>query len=304
MPPDIPRSSPSPSKEPPGGFSRTFARDPGRTRIGLLPERRVWIALGSTVALVAGAVVLGPLVQRGLRMSADDTRVAAASVASPSPEASKKAEPSPSPTKKTEPTEAPGKKDDDAPGKKGDDAPPAGRPARDAPPPRTQDSPKPPQQAQNGGLMGGAPSDSTGGAKPHPAQPPKVTGPTGTITGMNGICLDVQNGGRANGTPIQVHDCNGMPAQRWTMASDGTVRAYGKCMDVADNATSDGSLIQLWDCNGRASQQWVFAGAPHDLVNLPANKCLDIRAANASNGTRVQIANCSGNPAQKWSVPT
>ncbi|TSB32113.1 hypothetical protein FNJ62_03195 [Streptomyces benahoarensis] len=297
MPPDIPRSPHPPSKEPPGGFSRTFARDPGRTRIGLLPERRVWIALGSTVALVAGAVVLGPLAQRGLRMSADDTRVAAASVASPSPEASKKAEPEPSPSAtKAGPTATPGKK--------GDDAPPADRPARDVPPPRTQDTPDTPSQGQNGGVVAGHPSGSAAGAKHHPAQSPKVTGPTGTITGMNGICLDVANGNRANGTPIQVHDCNGMPAQRWTMASDGTVRAYGKCMDVADNATSDGSLIHLWDCNGRPSQQWVFSGAPHDLVNLPANKCLDIRAANASNGTRVQIANCSGNPAQKWSVPT
>ncbi|GAA3159664.1 MULTISPECIES: ricin-type beta-trefoil lectin domain protein [Streptomyces] len=293
MPPDNSRSPNPPSKEPPGGFSRTFARDPGRTRIGLLPERRVWIALGSTVALVAGAVVLGPLAQRGLRMSADDTRVAAAAVASPSPEASKKAEPSPSATKEAKATDAPGKKDDDAP--------PAGRPARDVPPPRGQDAPHPPQQPQNGGVVGDAPS--TGKAKHHPAQPPKVTGPAGPITGMNGICLDVANGGRANGTPVQVHDCNGLPAQRWTMASDGTVRAFGKCMDVADGATSDGSLIHLWDCNGRPSQQWVFAGAPHDLVNLPANKCLDIRAANASNGTRVQIANCSGNPAQKWSVP-
>ncbi|MFD9811775.1 ricin-type beta-trefoil lectin domain protein [Streptomyces sp. NPDC059080] len=295
MPPDIPRSPNPPSKEPPGGFSRTFARDPGRTRIGLLPERRVWIALGSTVALVAGAVVLGPLAQRGLQMSADDTRVAAAAVASPSPEASKTAEPSPSATKAS-PTPTPGKKDDDAP--------PAGRPARDVPPPRTQDTPDPPSQGKNGGVVAEHPSGSAGTTKHHAAQPPKVTGPTGTITGMNGICLDVANGNRANGTPIQVHDCNGMPAQRWTMASDGTVRAYGKCMDVANNATSDGSLIHLWDCNGRPSQQWVFSGAPHDLVNLPANKCLDIRAANASNGTRVQIANCSGNPAQKWSVPT
>ncbi|WP_399083697.1 ricin-type beta-trefoil lectin domain protein [Streptomyces sp. BBFR2] len=293
MPPDNSRSPDSPPKDPAGGFSRTFARDPGRPRIGLLPERRVWIALGSTVALVTGAVVLGPLAQRGLRMSADDTRVAAASVASPSPEASKKADPSPSPTKKAEPTETPGKK-------KADDAPPAGKPARDVPPPRTQDSP--PSQGVNGGAVADNPP-STGTTQHKPAKP-KVTGPTGTITGMNGICLDVANGKRANGTPIQVHDCNGMPAQRWTMASDGTVRAYGKCMDVANNATSDGSLIHLWDCNGRASQQWVFAGAPHDLVNLPANKCLDIRAANASNGTRVQIANCSGNPAQKWSVPT
>ncbi|MEU3711021.1 ricin-type beta-trefoil lectin domain protein [Streptomyces catenulae] len=294
MPPDNSRSPSSPPKEPPGGFSKTFARDPGRARIGLLPERRVWIALGSTVALVAGAVVLGPLAQRGLQMSADDTRVAAAAVTTPSPEASKKAEPSPSPTEKTEATEKPGAKHDDAP--------PAERPTHDAPPPRTQDTPKPPAPGRNGGVTADRPS--TGGAKQHPARAPKVTGPTGTINGMNGICLDVANGNRANGTPIQVHDCNGMPAQRWTMASDGTVRAYGKCMDVAENATSDGSLIHLWDCNGRPSQQWIFSGAPHDLVNLPANKCLDIRAANASNGTRVQIANCSGNPAQKWSVPT
>ncbi|MFG2223164.1 ricin-type beta-trefoil lectin domain protein [Streptomyces sp. NPDC048644] len=288
MPPDTP-NSPQPPGKSPDGFSRTFARDPGRARIGLLPERRVWVALGSAAGLVAAVALLAPLAQQGLRMSADDTRVAAADVQSPSPEpvASKSAGASPSASPEhTKASPKPEKKATQEPAEQ-----PAAPPAQ----PKHKD-PAPPPKSTHGD------SAPKGGAKGSPPHPAKISGPSGAITGMNGTCLDVAYGKSANGTQVQVHGCNGAPAQKFTMASDGTVRAVGKCMDVVNGATSDGSLIHLWDCNGSPSQQWVFSPA-NDLVNRQADKCLDIRAANTSDGTRVQIANCSGNPAQKWNGP-
>ncbi|GAB3954554.1 hypothetical protein GCM10027614_61840 [Micromonospora vulcania] len=66
-------------------------------------------------------------------------------------------------------------------------------------------------------------------------------GRTGAIVGLAGKCLDVAAASSADGTAVQLYDCNGTAAQQWTIGSDGTVRALGKCLDVRDNATTDGA---------------------------------------------------------------
>src|SRR5207248_258067 len=96
---------------------------------------------------------------------------------------------------------------------------------------------------------------------------------TGQITGIGGKCGDVSGANTANGTPIQLWDCNGTAAQQWTVGSDGTIRALGKCMDVTSGGTADGTKVQLWDCNGTGTQRWTVTAA-HDIVNPQANKCL------------------------------
>ena len=53
-----------------------------------------------------------------------------------------------------------------------------------------------------------------------------------------------------DGSQLQLWDCNGTDAQRWTFPGDGTVRALGKCMDVAGGSTANGANIQLVTCNG------------------------------------------------------
>ncbi|MYQ41142.1 Beta-glucanase, GH16 family [Streptomyces sp. LamerLS-316] len=123
----------------------------------------------------------------------------------------------------------------------------------------------------------------------------------GPITGLAGKCVDVAAGSAANGTAVQLYDCNGTAAQQWTVGGDGTIRALGKCLDVASGGTADGTRVQLWDCNGSAAQQWATPAA-RDIVNPQADKCLDVSGANTANGTRLQIATCTGVPAQKWTV--
>ncbi|WP_101257605.1 glycoside hydrolase family 16 protein [Streptomyces barkulensis] len=125
---------------------------------------------------------------------------------------------------------------------------------------------------------------------------------TGTITGLAGKCLDVAWADTANGTPVQIHDCNGNAAQRWTVGTDGTIRALGKCLDVSGAGTADGTPVQIWDCNGTAAQQWVVTEA-RDIVNPNADKCLDVKDNNSANGTKTQIWTCSGNANQKWDTP-
>ena len=129
-----------------------------------------------------------------------------------------------------------------------------------------------------------------------------TSGGTGSpITGLAGKCMDVAGANPANGTAVQLYDCNGTAAQNWTVGSDGTVRALGKCLDVVGNGTADGSKVQLWDCTGGPNQKWTVTGA-RDIVNPQANKCLDVTDNNSANGTRLQIWSCSGGANQKWTV--
>jgi beta-glucanase (GH16 family) len=127
-------------------------------------------------------------------------------------------------------------------------------------------------------------------------------GRTGPITGFGGKCVDVAGANPANGTQVQLWDCNGTGAQRWTMASDGSVRALGKCLDVNGGSSANGARVQLWDCNGTGAQRWV-ANAARDLVNPQSNKCLDATGVSSANGTPLQIWACTGGANQKWTVP-
>ncbi|MET7317147.1 MULTISPECIES: RICIN domain-containing protein [Streptomyces] len=125
---------------------------------------------------------------------------------------------------------------------------------------------------------------------------------TGTaIRGLAGKCVDVAAANSANGTQVQLYDCNGTAAQQWTVGSGGTIRALGKCLDVKDNGTADGTPVQLWDCTGGPNQKWVVTDA-HDIVNPQADKCLDVKDNDSANGTPLQIWSCSGNANQKWTV--
>ncbi|MGW0833231.1 ricin-type beta-trefoil lectin domain protein [Streptomyces prunicolor] len=121
------------------------------------------------------------------------------------------------------------------------------------------------------------------------------------IKGLAGKCVDVNGASSANGTAIQLYDCNGSAAQQWTVGSDGTIRALGKCLDVNAGGTADGSKVQLYDCNGSAAQQWAVSSA-NDIVNPQANKCLDVTGNTSANGTPLQIWTCSGGANQKWTV--
>jgi hypothetical protein len=129
-----------------------------------------------------------------------------------------------------------------------------------------------------------------------------VTTRTGPIRGL-GKCIDVNGSSTADGTKIQIWDCNAAPNQTWTVMTDGTIRGIGgKCMDVQASGTANGTLIHLYTCNGTGAQQWV-AGANGSLRNPQANKCLDIPASNTTNGRQLQIYDCNGTGAQNWTLP-
>jgi len=124
-------------------------------------------------------------------------------------------------------------------------------------------------------------------------------GTTGPIIGYANKCIDIPGANPADGTQLQIWDCNGTVAQQWTFAADGTVRAMGMCMDVAWGSTANGAKIQIVHCNGNPAQQFVLSAAG-DLVNPQANKCVDVQDWNTANGAKLQLWECTGGANQKW----
>ena len=133
--------------------------------------------------------------------------------------------------------------------------------------------------------------------------PPTGGGASGTITGLGGKCADAAAASSANGTAVQLYDCNGTTAQNWTVGTDGTVKALGKCLNIVNSGTANGAKAELFDCNGSAAQKWT-TNASRNLVNTGSGKCLDATDNNSANATRLQIWTCGTGANQKWTVPT
>jgi hypothetical protein len=129
------------------------------------------------------------------------------------------------------------------------------------------------------------------------------TGATGPIRGFGGKCVDVNSASTADGTAVQLYDCNGTTAQTWTVATDSTLRALGKCLDVSSGSTANGAQVQLWTCNGSGAQQWQRQ-SNGQVVNPQSGKCLDVTGNSSANLTRLQIWDCFGAANQLWTLPS
>ncbi|WNM24156.1 beta-1,3-glucanase family protein [Demequina capsici] len=125
--------------------------------------------------------------------------------------------------------------------------------------------------------------------------------PGAVVNAVNDKCLDVAAASSANGTAVQLYDCNGTVAQQWTF-EDGQLKAMGKCLDAAEWGTSDGTPLQIWDCNpGQSNQTWVrFNGG---YLNPASGRCVDDPGSSTENGARIQLWACNGTDAQKWTTP-
>jgi hypothetical protein len=75
-----------------------------------------------------------------------------------------------------------------------------------------------------------------------------------------GLCMDVAGASTADGTPIQLANCSGNPAQVWTLSPQGdlvSILAKTKCADATNAGTDNGTQLQLWPCNGTPAQKWT-----------------------------------------------
>jgi hypothetical protein len=71
--------------------------------------------------------------------------------------------------------------------------------------------------------------------------------------------MDVTSAGTANGSQLQLYDCNGTGAQQWQRSGTGLVNtASGRCLDATGPSSANGTRLQIWDCTGAANQQWTL----------------------------------------------
>ena len=124
---------------------------------------------------------------------------------------------------------------------------------------------------------------------------------TGMVGAKNNFCLDIKNGGTANGTQVQIWTCTGGSSnQTWTLSGSEIKASNGKCLDLTGGG-GNGTKLQLWDCSGGVNQQWAFNGQA--IQNAARGMCLDVTNGTYANGTLVQAYSCdwrsTGN--QVWS---
>jgi alpha-galactosidase len=119
-------------------------------------------------------------------------------------------------------------------------------------------------------------------------------------------CLDAYDNETADGTKIEIWDCNSGANQQWTPTAAGELRAYNAtlCLDAYDNQTSDGTVVELWTCNGGANQQWV-QNPDGTITGVQSGLCLDVTggdtAAGNVNGVALELWTCNGGANQQWS---
>ncbi|KAF9529142.1 ricin B lectin domain-containing protein [Crepidotus variabilis] len=116
-------------------------------------------------------------------------------------------------------------------------------------------------------------------------------------------CMDVRGAVYADGTPVQIYDCNGTGAQKWVSNEDFTkVRVAGTnyCLDAGTN-TANGVGMKIWTCYDNLGAQEWFASSNKQIIREGTGFCLDLPNGNPANGNQLQTWECAnGNTNQVW----
>ena len=127
------------------------------------------------------------------------------------------------------------------------------------------------------------------------------------VSDHSGKCMDVTGEGTANGTKIELYDCNGRGSQSFHIVSQGNdvelVNTHsGKCIDVTGEGTANGTDIELYQCNHGPAQlfQMRSGGGGSAFVNSHSGKCLDVTGYGTANGTGIELYTCTGGSNQLW----
>ena len=119
------------------------------------------------------------------------------------------------------------------------------------------------------------------------------------------LCLDVQGGQAAAGTPVWLWDCNGSNAQRWVYdRQSGAIRnpVYNRCLDVQEADPAPGTPVWLWDCNETEAQQWTY-DPETGVLQSALGTVLHVQAGLLQRGTLVEMGTRDtkgASPPQQW----
>ncbi|MFD5929898.1 ricin-type beta-trefoil lectin domain protein [Streptomyces sp. NPDC060333] len=126
------------------------------------------------------------------------------------------------------------------------------------------------------------------------------------LQGAKGKCLDVQGGGTADGTPVQVYTCNGGAQQGWRVWGDDhglylrNAKSF-KCLEVAGNGKTDGTKLQIATCNSGPAQVWAYTPrATTALKHVSSGKCLNFPTYDLSRDAL--LATCTGGGPQQVNI--
>ncbi|KAL1745733.1 ricin B lectin domain-containing protein [Schizophyllum fasciatum] len=149
----------------------------------------------------------------------------------------------------------------------------------------------------------GSSTATASGSSAAPSQTPAPSaGQVLHPNGNTGKCLDVA-GSVANGSPVDINDCNGSSAQKWVLSRGSTaVKLAGTnfCLD-AGTSIGNGVSMKLWQCyEGLAQQTWYYTDDNRIAVQ-GAGQCLDLTRGALDNGNVMQTWACTnGNTNQIW----
>jgi hypothetical protein len=173
-------------------------------------------------------------------------------------------------------------------------------PAASAPPAPSSATPSTSVRSSPSRSASSSPTPAPSSARPSPPPslppsatlaPPPAADRVGPIIGPGGNCLDVSAGIVLPGSAVAVRGCNGTLSQRWTVATDGTLRVGGSCAEAGGSGQ-----VTVGLCGDAASAQWR-SGAGGTMVNMGSGQCLTASADN-----RVRVAGC-GAGGQAWTLP-
>src|SRR4051812_43513980 len=168
----------------------------------------------------------------------------------------------------------------------------------------TGSSTRSPSRSPSAHPVSGTPSATP---SPTPTMPgPPTSARTVQIVGPGGLCLDDNGATSQDHNKIQMWGCNTTPAQRFTLATDGTLQVVGRCLRIADS----GANVELFTCNaGAGAQQWR-ALSSRALVNAasgPNWRCITNPGASQQPGAQIVVTSCptpftTVNGDQQWQL--
>jgi len=128
--------------------------------------------------------------------------------------------------------------------------------------------------------------------------------------GDNTKCVGILGGTYADGTAVDIYDCNGSNSQNWQWNGDAltSVNPVDKsqwCLDAGvQSQWANGVKMKIWQCfSGLAQQSWTPDTSSGNIQLTAANFCLDLTNGVKTNQNVLQIWTCGGgNANQIWTV--
>jgi hypothetical protein len=114
---------------------------------------------------------------------------------------------------------------------------------------------------------------------------------------LDGKCLQAPKG-----AAVEITNCVAGNTEKWTIASDGSIRNGGHCLDISGTSSYSGKGVQLATCTASPRELWTQA-ARGQLVNPASGLCLTDPGARTGNGVVPVVGGCTGKPYEQWALP-